>query len=312
MTKIFTIAPTGYHSPGLFDSFTEVFKNNGYSFTGDINEATGVFYDLHSGLFDYDFDIVNKVIEKKLPVVAFDQFDYFSGGGYSDTFFERCVASADKHWAIILKMFTGNDLLKVYFMRKMSKTVKYPSNFYPLELYQFPGCDFPPTTKEELFSRPVDITFIGNTATPRKNICEGLEKHFKCDFVLGQPRLEHEDWLNRHRQSKLFIECGGGGESSGGFNSERSYQLITISPMLKTRDEQLILNDWEEDVDCLRAGDELGIISEADIAKLGTVLSEPDTLYSIYLKGIEKMHKYFNPTYRANYVLVTLKQNNVV
>lgn len=309
--RVYFISPIDKHSPGLFDSFTDVFYSHGHSVASDLNDATVIFFDGHSGLFPYDWNLLNKVVEKRLPVVYFDQFDYYSGAGFSDTFYDKCNKEKGKEWERALRLFIDTNLMKVYFMRKMSKTVEYPDNFYPLELYQFPDHDFPATTKEELFNRPNDLFFIGNNATPRVNICNGLREHFKCDFFYSEQRIPHDEWLFRARQCKMFIECGGGGESGGGFNSERAYQLITISPMLRCRSEQLILNNWVDGIDCMEAGDVLGNVSSDDIQRVRYILENKDRLYEIYTAGIERMHKYFNPTYRAEYVLSTLKANNI-
>jgi len=299
--KVCFISPKNVSSPMLFDTFGLQEHS--------IEDADTVFFDLHSGLFDYDWSLVERVVERKLPVVVFDQFDYFTGCGYVNTYYERIIEQADRHWAKALKLFQDNGLVKVYFMRKMSKTIKYPSCFYPYELIQYPDHDFPMVSQDELFSRPYDFCFIGNTATPRENICEGLEKHFKCDFVLAQPRLEHNEWLNRHRQAKFFIECGGGGESGGGFNSERSYQLITISPMLKVIDEQLLLHDWTNGINCLKASE---IPTEWEINFIRKTLENKDRVYKIYNAGVNYMKENYSEKSRAEYILSILKQEKLL
>jgi len=81
--------------------------------------------------------------------------------------------------------------------------------------------------------------------------------------------------------------------------------------MLRCVNEQLILNDWENGVDYVEAGDELGNVSGYDIAYLKLILSDAEVLYKIYERGVDRMHKYFNAEYRANYILNTLKENGV-
>jgi len=312
MSKIFAISPVGLSTPMLFETFEKTFQEQGHSFVDSIEYADIIFFDFHSGLFGYDWNLINRVLELRLPVITFDAFDHFTGEGYESTFAQRLERDIDVQWNLAYRFFYVNDLVKVCFMRKMSKTVKFPSNSYPLELIQYTDHDFLLTDKVELFSRPIDICFIGNKATPRNNICEGLSKHFKCDFVLGEERLEHNEWLNRHRRSNLFIECGGGGESGGGFRSERTYQLITISPRLACYDEQLVENDFVDMEDTIIVGDALGRLKDGDVEKIKSVINDKDKLYDMYLKGVDRIHKYFNAEYRANYVLDVLKKNNVI
>ncbi len=313
MSRILLISPVGYRTPMLFDTFVETFVVNGHTFVVDRpDHADIVFFDGHSGLFGYDMEVVKQVIERRLPVIWFDQFDYFSGCGYQSTWWDRMGNDENAEWNKICRMFVKEDLLIICFMRKMSKGLVYPKGFYPLEIIQYPDHDFQPTDKVELFSRPIDICFIGNKATPRNNICEGLSKHFKCDFVLGEERLEHEEWLNRHRRSNLFIECGGGGESGGGFRSERTYQLITISPRLACYDEQLVENDFVDMEDTIIVGDALGRLKDGDVEKIKSVINDKDKLYDMYLKGVDRIHKYFNASYRANYILEILRKENII
>ncbi len=305
MSKFYTISPIGVPpDPNIFPTFVTEFERQGHSFVDRVEDADICLFDFHSGLFNYNWEVVGSVIARKLPVVCFDSFDHWSGNGeIGENVYDFNKLPLEKHWAKALHLFIQQDLLKVVFMRKMSKAISYPPYIYPLELFQFPDCDFPPTTKEELFSRPYDFFLIANKSTPRNKLCEGLSKHFKCDFLLGHPRIPHDLWLARARHSKFFIECGGGGSSQGGFNSERAYQLITISPMTRCYSEQLILNDFIDGEDCLIVGDCLGNVSETDIDKIKLVLSDKDKLFDLYLRGIDRMHKYFNQTYRAAYIL---------
>jgi hypothetical protein len=41
-------------------------------------------------------------------------------------------------------------------------------------------------------------------------------------------------------------------------------------------------------------------------------LNDKERLYEIYLKGIERIHKYFNAEYRAKYILEILEENNII
>lgn len=287
--KIYFISPIGMKTPMLFDTFIPTFESKGHTIVSDIKECSVVFIDLCSFLGKFETEEWSYTWKNKIPVVFFDATDY---GAMSKEVFKPSF----------LEYFFSNCKI-VYFMRKMDKTIKYPLWVFPYEIIQYPDHDFTPVSKEELFNRPYDICFIGNTSPTRENVCNGLRCHFKCDFVLGQPRIEHEEWLNRHRNSKLFLVADG-----GGFNDERAYQLITISTLLKQDNNQLVLNDFEDVVDCIKVNE---YPTRFDIEDLQLILSESHTLYSIYLNGIKKMKKYYNPEYRANYILNVLKENGI-
>lgn len=308
--KFYTISPINVpEDPHIFPTFISEFEKQGHSFTTDVNEATICFFDFHSGLFNYDWSIIGDVIARKLPVVCFDSLDHWTGNGeVGENVYDFNNLPLEKHWAKALHLFIQQDLLKVVFIRKMSKAINYPPYVFPLELFQYPDCDFPPVTKDELLFRQYDFCFIGNLCPIRKTLATSLSNHFKVYYLHSEQRIPHDEWIKRHRQAKFFIECGGGSVGGGGFGSERVYQLITTATMLRCRNEQLILNNWEDGIDCVEAGDCLGNVSYKDVQGISYLLNHPDKLYDIYIAGIERMHKYFNKKYRANFVLSTLHQ----
>lgn len=313
--KVFYISPIGATSPLLFETFTETLVANGHTVTGKLNEATVVFFDSHSGYLPYNWDILNYVLDNDLPVVYFDAFDYhgdsskhwpliYGVGGLA-------ALSRYNEWAkfLYLRLIWARQTRLVYFMRKMQTNADYGSFVYPLELIQFPDHDFPLTTKEELNSRPYDACFIGAESPRRKAFIEALQKdgRLKLDIQFTTERIPHDEWLNRHRQAKFFIEADG-----GGLGSERPYQLMPIATMLKQGNLQLIHNDWEDMLDCVKHGiATINGVYVYDWNKLSLVLENPDRLYSIYLRGNKKLKDYFNAEYRTNYILDVLKQNNI-
>lgn len=292
--RIFFLSPIGCYTKELFLTFIETFVNNGHTIVSNIEEADTIFLDLFSGLGNYDHSLVNYTRDHRLPCIIFDATDY--GAMSKEIFYVNSIA----HLKIKCKI--------IYFMRKMDKTISYPSWIYPYEVCYYKDHDFKPISKEELFNRPVDITFIGNQSPTRNNVCNGLINHFKCDFILGEERLEHEGWLNRHRLSKFFISADG-----GGYTDERAQQLFSIAPMIKQRNNQLVLNDFEDVYECVKVGDYEGngTISALDISNIGLVISNQNWLYDMYLKGIHKMKTYFSEEFRANYILETLKKEGV-
>jgi hypothetical protein len=314
MSKFYTISPTGYSTPLLFETFDRTFRANGYSFTRDINEANIVLFDFHSGLFDYDWGIIGEVVKRRLPVVCFDQFDYWTHNGQANEPVDSWInLPSEKHWARAAKLFLQEDLLVKWFVRKMFPLMAGDSLYSPYEVIQYPDHVFKEPTSEELSSGLFDICFIGNKATPRDNVCAELAKHFKCDFILGERRLEHNDWLNRHRQSKLFLECGGGGIGlGGGWGSERLFQLMFIAPCLLVKTEQIRETPFIDMEDCIEIANGVGELQPGDIDKIKYALNYPSVLYSIYKKGMEKMRTNYSAEYRANMILSVLKESNLL
>lgn len=288
MSKIFYIEPVGKSSPDLFTTMTPTFIEQWHEIVNDIDQAEVILYDGFSGLGEYDLDLIAKAIESKLPITVFDETDF---GGMSKEIWDREV------WDTL----AANQKL-VYFMRKMLKNVEYPSYVFPYEKVLMN--EFPLTTSQELSSRPIEIFFCGNTSPQRESVCSELSKHFKCDFSLGQQKISHEDWLNRARQSKLFLTADGGGVSD-----ERPYQLITISPMLRQKNQHLQVHPFKDYINCLEVSEHP---TQEEIEGIKAVLGDPEYLFEIYESGIEYMREHYSAEARANYILEVLKEQNIL
>lgn len=273
--KVFYISPIGKETPQLFDTFT-------FDKTENIKEATVVFFDCYSDLGEYDFNTLDCVRGYKKPVVAFQEKDF---GGMSK------------------EVWNGFDLFDgckvVYFMRKMDKTKPYFDWIYPYE--KIIQNEF--EQSNTIHERPIDICFIGNTSPQRESVCNELSKHFKCDFVLGQPRIEHGEWLNRHRQSKFFLTADG-----GGFSDERPYQLYSIGPMIKQKNNHLQSHPFKANTQCIEIEEKP---TEANIKTIQLVLNNPDLLYSIYTEGILHMNNFYTSNFRNQYILEILSANGI-
>lgn len=304
--NIYFISPIGKTTPDLFNTFEEPFLKAGHSIVGRVDEADMVFFDGYSGLGEYEWRILNEVYLKMLPIVWFDATDY---GGMSKeewfgfNIFKHGIGNNDKKFYEIVE---GSNKI-IYFMRKMDKTKHYPPNLYPIEVIQYPDHDFTPVSKDELFNRPYDICFIGNTSPTRAALLTGLMKYkcfnIDCQFITGE-RIPHDQWLERHRKAKLFISACG-----GGFTDERKQQLITIAPMLRNKSNHLVVNDYTDKEDCIEVNENP---TQADVEKILSVLNDKDKLYDIYIKGIERMHTYYNAEYRSKYILSILKQEGII
>lgn len=288
MSRIFYIEPVGKSSPDLFQTFIPTFTEQGHSFVDRVEDADVVLYDLFSGLGEYDDEEARKLYEWKKPIVFWNEVDY--GGMSKEQFDPSEYSSVVERHKIVL------------FMRKMLKKVEYPSYVFPYEKVLMN--EFPLTTSQELNSRPIEIFFCGNTSPQRESVCKELSKHFKCDFSLGQQKISHEDWLNRARQSKLFLTSDGGGVSD-----ERPYQLFTISPMLRQKNNHLQTHPFSDYINCLEVSE---VPTKEEIEGIKAVLSDPDYLFEIYESGIEYMKEHYSAEARSKYILSILTREGII
>lgn len=298
MSRFYFISPIEYSTPLFFDTFEKPFKEKGHEIVDDAKDADIILFDMHTRIGRYDDEIISKAANK--PIAFFDAWDY--GTMHKDGF---PYINHDQINSLIGRMNKFNVPI-VYFVRKLENKF-VGAGFYPYELIYYPDHDFPLVSKDELFSRKIDFCFIGNTSPTRENFINGLLKYniFNADtqFNLGE-RVEHNEWLNRHRRAKFFITACG-----AGLSDERQYQLITIAPMLRNRSNHFRLNDFIDMVDCVEIDENP---TDADCEKISKILNNKDGLYEIYLAGVKKMKQYFNSEYRANYILNVLKKENIL
>jgi hypothetical protein len=287
-------------TPLLFDTMVETFIDNGHFIVDDIKEADCVMVDLHSGIGGYDKFELNIAVSNKMSFVFFDETDYGGCKDGTEEWFGFNRLDDNGYCNNMFGLITLN-CPTVYFMRKVDKTKQFPSWVYPYELTQYPDHIFETVSEEELFNREYDIVWVGNESPTRRNTVDGLLKHgfnMKVVWTNETGKIEHNEWLNLHRQGKMFLtSCG------GGFGDERPYQLIYISSMLRTKNNQLIVHNFREGLDCLEVSEHP---TYPEIKILKDVLNNKEILYEIYLNGITRMRKYFNPKFRAQYILDTL------
>lgn len=306
--KIKFISPIGKYNPTLFPSFLEVLKMEGHTIVDKIEDADTVFFDMFSGLGNYFIREWDVILQKRLPIVFFDESDY--GGCQDETaewfgFKEPTNYDDIPQWQDIYWQALGYCQV-IYFMRKKYKNSDFPKFVYPYELCMYKDCIFEPVSMDELFNRPFDIYFAGNTSPARRKVYEGLkDTGLKLDWhwTHEQGKLPHDEWISRARRSKMFLSADG-----GGMNDERAYQLIYIAALLKQDNNQIVLHDFRDGIECLRIAE---TPSRIDIENIKAALCNKERLYSMYLKGIERTGRYFNPSYRAQYILDTLKNNGI-
>lgn len=288
--RLYLLSPQGVPmNPHLFPVFKKTWEENGCEIADSVADCDVVLWDLHTREADYNPTDIGRLCIREIPVATFDEWDR---GGMSDDVWPAPLTNQQ------LILWREIKSRSVHFCRKINKTYQDAPNLYPLEKTIMN--EFPFTTSQELISRPYDIFFYGNTSPQRESVCNELSKHFKCDFRIGQEKIPHDQWLNRARQSKLYLTADG-----GGFSDERPYQLFSIAPMLKQRNNHLQSHPFIDETDCIEIGE---IPTEDDIIKIKRYLNYPDELYRLYLSQIVKMKQYYSAEYTANYILNIIKK----
>ncbi len=298
------ISPIGAKSPGLYETFIDTFLAQGHTITDDINKASIVFFDLHSGYLPYDWDVLNVVLAKGLPVVIFDAHDYH-GNSTTHWYYKSLVDYLENDWAKFIWEARIKCSKFIWFMRKIQTDNDFPEWVYPYEYCLFPDHIFPLVSKEELNNRKYDICFIGAKSAKRESVIKGLADSgkFKIDCQFTEERIPHQNWIDRHRNAKFFLTSDG-----GGLSDERIYQLTSVSCMLRQRNNQLLVNDFTDAIECVKAD---ATPSALDISNLGLVLSNENWLYDMYVRANAKLNTYYSWEWRANYALEILKLNGV-
>jgi hypothetical protein len=280
MSNILYISPIQKSTPNLFSSFKKTFEENGVYETQNLDDANFIFFDCYSDLGVYDTKQIEEINNLQIPVISFQEKDY---GGIST-----------EEWQPLDKF---PNCKTVQFVRKLDKTKKYPHNIYPYELIQYQDHDFPITRPYDLFIRENDICFIGNESPFRKSVMNWLSLSglFKIDCLFPKERIPNKEWLNRHFMAKCFVEADG-----GGFGSERPFQLIPVSVMLRQKNNMKRLNDWTDGVDCLEISK---TPTKDEIKNIYNIFQDKDRLYDIYYNGYQRLKNYFNAEWRAKYIL---------
>lgn len=291
--KVFIIESIGRKSDLLFQTMSDTFQ-----FVDDVRDSNIIFYDIWCGFGEYNRKDIDLAIITNNPIFVFDFHDYNDYVEWPG--FGKWEHLQHEQWANILRSFKDLQRIRGYFMRKMSKRLDYPWWVYPIDCCLYPDHDFPITTADELYSRPNDIFFVGNISNEREMVCNELSKHFKCDFVLGQERIPHDEWLNRARQSKMFLTADG-----GGWSDERAFQLITLAPMLKQKNNMVEYVELIDGKECWKIQPN---VPPTDIEDLKILLNDKEFLYEIYLNGVDKMKKYYSQEARSKYILDKIKQ----
>jgi len=313
--KIIALNPVPTCSWFMFETMTETFERHGHCFVQNPADADIAFFDLHTGGSAFFPYTMQKVLDMGIPVIPFDQFertnpppDSEEHFGHETRFDIGKLAMENVPWAYWLSKFLERDQVKLYFVRRMpSKWIKFPSFCRPFDLVLYPDHDFPAVSMDELCRRPVDVCFVGTTGEWRENMVRDLRKtSLKVDLEFVSTRIPHDEWLDRQRQAKLFLSGDGPGDCS-----DRPYQLICISAMLKFRNFHRLPAPWTHGIDCIEGADEFGRMQADDEGMIRGILDNRDLLYSIYLNGIAHMRFHNTFQARSEYVLREMKQEGL-
>lgn len=280
--NIIYLHPNGYVNPHLFPTYKETFSEQGHIEVSNPYEATHCFIEMVSGEISYNQEILRVVKERRIPLICFDNREFH-------------VMGTGRWYPVSLEP-------DLYFIRTMIKGDLYPDNCFPYDWAYFN--EYPQASKEELSSRPYDVCFIGVEAPARTSLINGLlnDGRLKVKHIFNDhlTRLPHSQWINEHRQAKLFIECEG-----GGLASEKFLQLFSIAAMLKVDNKHLMAFPFTQLENCIKINEQPSYV---DIEIVCRVLKEPDWLYGIYTKGIIHMKEYYSESSVSNYILKTINQ----
>jgi hypothetical protein len=284
--KIIYISPINGYNVNLFPYFYETFAAKGHTWVTDPNEATHCFLELQIEENRYPKEI-HTIIERDIPIICFDNREYGEG--------------RPEQWT----EWFGAD---IYFIRNMRKSFTYPENCYPFDWAVFKNSEHPLATKEELFSRPYDCSFIGTLSKTREKFTTALlrDGRLKFDFQDRDHTKRfstYEQYLNEHRKAKLYISCDG-----AGLTNERPMQLYTVAAMLKNKSDLRSANSYIDLVNCIEVNEEP---TKEDIDKILMVVNDKDWLYDIYMGGVTHAKNYLSHEYVSNYVLNTISGNNI-
>lgn len=289
----------------IFGTFENEFRAQGVRIVKDVQSADVVFFKLQCHFKPYDWNVLNAIVAKRIPVVVFDFFDYPTGTEWFGWNWNRIATDefmSRQEWPKFLLMV--RDRMRLYFMRGMNLDRTYPAFVRPIEPSIY--CDFNAVSSRNLEARLNDFCFIGTTAQRRVTfVCRLIQSGFKVDWEWPVSRLPHGVWLDRHRNAKMFIEADGGGHGS-----DRPYQLMAIAPMLRQASNRRMAVPWENGKHCLEIGSPggNGDISDVQLAELKELLASPERLYSIYTAGLMHLREHFSKESRAQYVLLCMKE----
>lgn len=318
------IHPIGYeerghsHHPDLFAAMDPYLEAAGHKLLPPthIHEADIVVFDsavwqLEDGSYSpYDWNKLRYVFQNRLPIVFMDNFDHRGWPGFEapwpgkDNWQPAREIAETQDWARFIVQAADWDIPIIYFMRKMQLSQEYPEWVYPVEYPLFN--DYPLATREEFDARPYDICFLGEASFPRLNALVGLyaDGRMRIDGhrVRSDRRTGFEEWVDRHRQARLFLEA----DCSMG--SERPQRLMTVAGMLRLKSDHRLPFPRQDGIHQVEFGDYEGNVSRADCDKIVNILNDRELCYRIYTEGAQHMRDFYSMEARCNYIIQKIER----
>lgn len=293
--RFYLLSPQCPPNPHLFPMFIDTWKSEGIEIRDRIEDCDVVLMDLHSRLFDYKQEDVDWVVNNSVYIATFDEWDR---GGLSNEIYPIPLTWQQQNiWTSI----HGNNPTPIHFCRLLDKTDHHVSNLYPYEkpiLYEEPLL-----SPEQLFDRPYDIVWIANTAPQREMLKEVLENdgRLKTKIILGAEKIPLQEWINAHKQGKMFVKWGG-----GGYGCEKAQHLFSVAAMIKEDNDQLLLHDWTHTVNCIKINP---IPTAENLQILVDVVNNKEKLYKLYENNYYFMREFYSAGYIAKDILNKIKKH---
>lgn len=285
-------------NPVLFPTILPTFQKNGFVINKQIFFSDIVMLDLHTRISDYKEIDVEWLLQNKVPVVIFDEYDR---GGLSNEIYPEPLTLQQKK---IFQHIEENNIPVIHFCRLLDKTQKYSLLHYPYEkpiLYEEP-----PVSAEELFSRPYDVCLIANTSPQREAIAAALrsDKRLKCIIKLGEPKIPFNEWVDLHRQAKFFVSA-----SAGGYSNERIQSLFSISALIQERTDQLLLHPFSHAQNCLKVNQPP---TQLDLQTIVDVCNDKQRLFAVYKNGVNFVKQFYSAEYIASDMLSKIQKHGLI
>jgi hypothetical protein len=295
--KIFLLNPEGVPpNPHLFEVWKPTWERLGCQFVSRIEDAEYCFVDLHTRLADYNQNDLNVLFQSKMPITTWDEFDK---GGLSDLDWPDPLT---KQQIELFNHLQFENVKNVHFCRLLDKTKTY-DNVFPYEK-AWMHCE-PILTPEQLFDRNYDVCFIANSAPSREAIGRALreEKRLKCIVSLGAEKLPFGDFLNMHKNAKMFVSS-----AAGGYGDERVQNLFSVAAIIKQRTDQLVLHEFSDGINCLKIDSPP---TKEDLDAIVEVVNDKDYLYEVYEEGYNFVKTFYSPEYIAKNIMQTIQKHLV-
>jgi hypothetical protein len=293
--KVYFLNPQGVMpNPHLFPLWEPTWRSLGWEFQEDIRAADLILFDLHSRLGTYNQDDIDWIVNNPTNLVSFDEWDR---GNMSTDIWPNPLTEQQKQ--VFNEIYKGS-IRDIHFCRLLDKTKSRRHNIFPYEkpiLYQEPML-----SADDLFNREFDVVFIANSAPSREAIATALREDGRLSYYisLGAPKIEFTDFVNKHRNGKMFISS-----AAGGFTDERCQHLFSVAAIIRQRNDQVLLHDFTHFDNCVRIDSPP---TKEQIDMILSVVNNKEELYEIYKAGYEFMTTHYSPQAIATNIYETVRK----